>query len=320
MRCVVTGASGFLGSHLVHRLVSDGHEVLCVVRTSSDLWRLTDLSDVRYTYASLSNISDTSHDISQFAPEVTFHLAWTGGNSRKYVNDPAQVFENVPGSLVLMRLVADAGCKTVVALGSCVEYGAVRVPVSEADPVIPTNLYGSAKAGTSVLMQGLCDALGVRFCGVRLFWAYGPKDDHLRMIPSVVGKLLAGQRPSLTPGEQLWDFLYVGDAVEALISLATSSNAKGVFNLGSGMPVSIKSVVEQIRDLINPSLELGFGDVGYAEDQIMHLQADVTKLRNATGWSPTTPLKEGLRITVDSQRLVGEQNRSSSKPRSKANV
>ena len=88
------------------------------------------------------------------------------------------------------------------------------------------------------------------------------------------------------------------DAVEAIWQVAASPKATGIFNLGSGEAYAIRSIVERIRDLIDPDLLLGFGEVPYRPDQIMHLQADISRLREVSGWSPQVSLDEGLRRTV----------------------
>ncbi|MGH9606795.1 MAG: NAD-dependent epimerase/dehydratase family protein [Terracidiphilus sp.] len=300
MRCLVTGASGFVGSHLVRQLVAEGHEVVATVRHTSDLWRLNDTRKrIRLIFASLSAIQSVREVIVQFRPEVAFHLAWTGGNSSKFVNQPGQVFENVPGSLELVRILAETGCGALIYAGSSLEYGTFQIPVRETDLPFPSNLYGAAKYGAEVLVQGLCRSYGVRFCGARIFWTYGPMDDQLRMIPSVIASLLEGRRPRLTEGSQLWDFLYIDDAIRALVLLAETTGAAGIFNLGAGEPVSVRHVAELIRDLISPSLELVFGEVPFGSNQVMHLEPEVTRLRTATGWSPTIGLMEGLWRTVE---------------------
>ncbi len=123
-------------------------------------------------------------------------------------------------------------------------------------------------------------------------------DDRNHMIPQVILTLLQGDKPSLTLGEQRWDYLYVEDAVEVIWRAATTSSAQGIFNLGSGEVHTIKSIVERVRDLIDPNLPLGFGEVPYRPDQIMHLQADISRLQSVTGWSPQVSLEEGLERTV----------------------
>ncbi|MCU1225283.1 MAG: Nucleoside-diphosphate-sugar epimerase [Edaphobacter sp.] len=303
MRCLITGVSGFLGSHLARALIAEGHDVLAIVRPTSDLWRLDEIkSKLSFAFATLNTIETAREPIAKFRPEVAFHLAWTGGNSNKFVNQLSQVFENVPGTLELVRILAEAGCATVIYAGSSVEYGVFNIPASESDLPKPANLYGAAKYGAEVLVNGLCHAYRMRFCGVRVFWTYGPQDEAVRMIPSVIASLLDVQRPRLTEGRQLWDFLYIDDAVRAFLLLASTVSAEGVFNLGSGQPVTIRAVVESIRDLIDPSLELGFGEVPYGANQVMHLQPDVSQLQTATGWRPEVGLTDGIRRTVEWHR------------------
>ncbi len=198
-------------------------------------------------------------------------------------------------SFILAR---QAQAKTFIFYGSGLEYGTYNIPVRETDPVEPTNLYGACEAGNNADGGNNFRFSGIRFCSVRPFWTYGPRDDANRMIPSLIEKLLDRQRPALTAGKQLWDFLFIDDATEAVIRLAQSPNASGVFNMGSGLAVPLGQVAEHVRDLIDPSLELGLGDVPYPRGQIMHLQADVSRLNSFTGWHPSVGLADGLRRTV----------------------
>jgi nucleoside-diphosphate-sugar epimerase len=118
------------------------------------------------------------------------------------------------------------------------------------------------------------------------------------MIPSLIRQLLKGEEPSLTAGEQLWDYLHVEDAARAFIAVA-ERQAEGVFNLGSGAAHSLRTTIETIRDLINPRLPLGFGRVPYRSDQVMRLQADIRRLTLEVDWKPSISLEEGLKDTVN---------------------
>ena len=298
MRCVVTGASGFLGGALVTRLVEQGSTVLAVVRPESKLWRLLPvIESIELAYASLQDISSIESQIVDFKPGIVYHAAWSGGDSSKYLNSLDQM-TNVPGSLELVNLAGRAQAKAFIFFGSGVEYGKFRVPVSENDVAEPNNLYGATKLTTGIATKSLCDMWKMRYCCVRPFWTYGPKDSDLRMIPSLTEQLLDRKRPSLTKGDQLWDYLYIDDATDALVSLGQTPDAKGIFNLASGQAVPLRSVIEGIRDLIDPTLELGLGDVPYGPHQVMHLQASIDRLKEVTGWQPKVGLVDGLKATV----------------------
>jgi len=300
VRCLVTGATGFLGSHLTRLLLKKGNEVGVLIRLNSDTWRIGDiLSGVRVIRGDIAAVSQVSDEIQSFKPDVVFHLAWHGGNSYKYQNDPSQIFKNLYGSLELVHLAKEAGSQRWVGLGTSVEYGKYEIPITENLRPMPDTLYGISKYCTCLSAEKLCQLYGIDFIWFRPFWLYGPYDDPLRMIPSVILALTRAEKPALTLGEQRWDYLYVEDAVEAIWRVATTPQTQGIFNLGSGEAHSIRSIVERIRDLIDPSLPLGFGEVPYRPDQVMHLQADISRLRQATGWSRQVSLDEGLQRTVE---------------------
>ncbi len=270
-----------------------------MLRGESDHRRLNDVwDDLRVIEGNLRSIPQAADLIRRFGPDTLFHLAWHGASSFRYQDDPAQVFDNLMGTLELVRVAADAGCKCWIGMGSVLECGNYLVPHPEDVKIAPKSLYGAAKHSAGLIAEHLCRIQVTRFAWLRLFWAYGPDDDPARMIPYLITSLLKKQRPALTPGEQRWDYIYIDDVIEGLCRVAASPGAAGVFNLGSGEAHSIRTVATQIRDLIDPALPLGFGDMPYRPDQIMHLQADITRLRDATGWSPRIDLTGGLRRTV----------------------
>ena len=299
MRCLVTGASGHLGSFLTERLVREGAEVTALVRPQSDLWRLSGMLDrISVLRADLSDISSVASAINQAKPEATFHLAWQGVTSA-FKDNPEQITLNVNGSLNLFEIVRAAGCKLWVGVGSQAEYGPHDAILTEETPERPVTAYGVGKLCTGLLTRKLCELSGVRYLWLRLLATYGPKDDERHLLPAVIRRLLAGEEVALTPGEQIWDYLFVEDAAEAIYRAAVTPQAEGVFNLGSGEAHSIRSVIERVRDLIDSSLPLGFGKVPYPTDQLMRLETSIDRLRRATGWTPRVNLEEGLRRTVE---------------------
>lgn len=304
-RVLVTGAAGFIGSHLLPVLLSEGVEVAALLRPESDFWRIRHLLPrVTLIDGDLRELSSAEDAIRDFAPGAIIHLAWYGVGNR-YRDDPLQVTNNLQASLALVDLARRVGCAAFVGLGSQAEYGPLSGPVDEDAPTRPTTLYGATKLSTYLLCRQLAAQFGVRFAWLRLFSAYGPADNPGWMIPSLILSLLRRERPSLTEGTQRWDYVFAADTAEAIFRVATTPTASGVFNLGSGEAHSIRAVVEQIRDQIDPALPLGFGEVPFREDQVMHLQADTARLRRETGWRPRTPLAEGLAETVRWYRKHG---------------
>jgi nucleoside-diphosphate-sugar epimerase len=116
--------------------------------------------------------------------------------------------------------------------------------------------------------------------------------------------LIDGRRPRCTPGTQKWDYLHIDDVARAVLAAAMADGAAGLFNLSSGEPVAVRAIVERLRDIAAPGLDLAFGELPFGPDQIMHLEGDNTRLRQATGWSPAVRLDDGLRQVVEELRLA----------------
>jgi len=299
MRAFVTGATGYLGSYLTELLVERGESVAILCRPRSNLWRIQHLlSKVTKIEGDLLSLSEIEPKIVKFAPDTVFHLGWFGVTNA-FHNDFRQVEENIQGTLSLIKVSIKAGSRTWLGLGSQAEYGPHCQKISELAETSPTTLYGRAKLCTFLLARKLIAKSRMRFLWVRVFSTYGPKDNPSWMIPYLIQTIMQGKRPSLTSCEQKWDYLYAQDAARAIYLAAATEKAQGVYNLGSGQAVPLCSIVERLRNLINPSIALGFGDIPYRPDQVMHLEADISRLNKATGWSPQINLDEGLKRTVD---------------------
>lgn len=291
-RIVVTGATGFIGAALCRHLLDLGHPVAIIGRASSH-WRIADLVErITFIKGDLGAIEAIVPQLTAFRPDAIVHLAWdgVGGADR---NDLRQV-DNITWTARLISIAAEAGAETFVGVGSQAEYGPKTSVISEDAETEPTTLYGEAKLSAYRLSKMICAQRGIRFAWGRVFSTYGPGDHPRWMIPGLIGQLLNRKRPALTAGEQLWDYLHVNDAASALATILNSSAADGVFNLGSGYAQPLRTTVEVVRDAIDPKLELGWGEVPYRSDQVMILQADVSRLQSL-GWAPQVDLTDGLR-------------------------
>ena len=303
MRCLVTGGTGLVGSNLVRLLLQHGWQVAALMRPTSNPWRIQDvINSMEVIPGDLSSINSAGSAIREFDPDIVFHMGWHGVGNRCH-NSPEQITQNLVGSMALLQLVSGTCCKRWIGLGSQAEYGPRNGVLRERLVPRPETSYGLAKLCSGLLSMNLCEAYGIGFTWLRLLAVYGPADDPEHLIPYVILSLIRGQKPSLTDGEQQWDYLYVEDAAAAIYQAALAAQGQGIFNLGSGESHSVRDVAQHIRDLFDPSLPLGFGEVPYKSGQVMHLQASITRLRKATGWTPQVPLAEGLARTVTWYRL-----------------
>lgn len=166
-------------------------------------------------------------------------------------------------------------------------------------PANPENGYGMAKLCAGLMSRTEAAALGVDHVWARVLSVYGPHDGPATMISGTIRALLAGQCPPLTKGEQQWDYLYSADAAEAFYLMALRGQNGSVYPLGSGQARPLKEYILALRDAIDPALSLGFGQVPYGPNQVMHLQADIAPLTRDTGFVPGTEFTEGIRKTIE---------------------
>jgi UDP-glucose 4-epimerase len=294
----LTGASGFIGSYVLRHLLDRGSRVAVLLRAKSDSWRIADVIDsASRIHGDLSDTSTFEPAFAKFGPEAVVHLAW-GGVQGRHRNDLLQL-RNLHDTIELLNATSRCDARHFIGLGSQAEYGPCEGLVAEGAPTHPTTLYGATKLSACHLTEQICRLAGMRFAWLRLFSAYGPRDDAGWLIPSTILGLLRGERPPLTKGEQLWDYIHADDVAAAICDVASAPGAGGVFNIGSGETATIRSIVERVRDLVAPGAALGFGELDYRPDQVMHLQADIGRLRAAIGWEPKVILSNGLAQTAE---------------------
>ena len=292
---VVTGATGMIGTALCTLAASRGMDVLAIVRPGSKrLAQLPDSPHIRMIPCALQDYASLQ------LPErydAFFHLAWdkTAGAAR---DDAMLQTENIRTTLAAVTLAAKLGCTAFVGAGSQAEYGPTSQPLCAATPTDPRSGYGIAKYAAGKLSRMLCGQLGLRHCWTRILSVYGELDAPHTFIQTCIRTLLAGETPALTPCGQLWDYLYAGDAAEALLAIGERGADGGVYCLGSGKARPMREYAEIIRDQIAPDAVLGFGERDYYPHQPMYLCADLTDLTRDTGYVPTTDFAEGIRRTI----------------------
>lgn len=290
MRVIVTGATGFLGRSLLKRLEAAGDDIC--------LWQRRDpTTDARVHRIDLATAA-LDRDIlatafRAFAPDVVIHLAW-GHATNLHRNDPRHYMENLRFTEHLIDVVADSPRTFFVGIGSQAEYGTANRMLTPATPAHPLNAYGRAKkiAGDYALAR-----LGHRAAWLRLLTAYGPGDDPNKFLPHLVRSFTSGVAPDMSPGDQLWDWLHVEDAVAGIESVARH-RAGGLHVLAAGEAATLKDVAFRLRDIArkrgHKALDPNVGARAYNANELMVLTGDASSLRRATGWAPKISLDQGL--------------------------
>lgn len=293
---IITGASGFVGSALVQQAINDNFRPIIFTRSTSNAFRINDVEKYCHVF-SYNDIhkKECVKKIAAMKPQALIHCAWEGvaGKDR---NDAIQL-NNIALTLDFVKFAHQVKCKQWIGIGSQAEYGNPNCRVNETHTTSPTTIYGKTKLGCCFSALALCQAFGIHGAWVRLFSLYGPQDNAHWLIPYLIKELSLGHSPQLTRCEQQWDYLYIDDVAHGILSIL-NTQASGIFNLGSGRTVQLKKVVDAIRKLVNPTIKINYGAQNYRPDQVMHLEANISKIKKETGWSPQVSLNQGIKKTV----------------------
>lgn len=238
---------------------------------------------------------------------VFYHLAWeeTTGEAR---NDMYLQNKNVEYTLDAVRLAYRLGCRTFIGAGSQAEFGRGEGMVNEETPVKPENGYGIAKLCAGLMSKEECHSLGTKHIWSRMLSVYGPYDGENSMIMYSIKRLLKGEEPELTAGEQMWDYLYSEDAARAFLALGERGKDGNVYCIGSGRGRPLKEYMYLLRNTVNSMLPLGLGKVPYGEWQIIYLYADISRLCKDTDFVPEISFEEGIRRTVEWEKKQVSSN------------
>jgi len=294
-RAIVNGALGAVGQALVQGLLSRGMETWALCYPSDP--RVSHLPPQAHVIRLDMREIETLPTLLPEGADAFFHLAWMATIGPNRDNALLQT-ENIRCAVLAAQTAKALGCSVFVGAGSQAEHGRIEGLVTADAPCFPTTGYGIAKLAAGQLTRLACARLSLRHVWARILSAYGPGGDTLSVIPTILAKLTHGEKPSLTAGEQQWDFCYTTDVAEALIRMAESGRDGAIYPVGSGETRSLREYFEIIRDAVDPSLPLGIGDLPYPPNQVMHLQADLTPLRRDTGFEPCVPFEEGIRLTL----------------------
>jgi nucleoside-diphosphate-sugar epimerase len=298
---LITGATGAVGMGLIDALLKHNVRVVAVVRGNSNRAdRIKESDMVKKVECDLAQMENLPKLVQEtgWKPDVFYHFAWDGtfGDSR---NDMYAQNENVKYALNAVKAADEMGCSAFIGAGSQAEYGRVEGKLNASVPAFPENGYGMAKLCAGQMTRVECEKRGLRHIWTRILSVYGEYDGSATMVMSTIGKLLRGEKPSCTAGEQMWDYIYAKDAGRAFYLLGESGIAGKTYCIGSGSARPLRQYIEEIRNAVNPKAEIGFGDVPYSEKQVMYLCADISDLTADTGFLPEYTFEQGIRETVD---------------------
>lgn len=301
---LVTGAGGFIGSHLVERLVGLGAQVRALVRyTSHGGWGWLDHSDVKgEVEVVLGDVQDAESVLSALdGIDVVFHLAALIAIPYSYSAPFSYVRTNVEGTLNVLQGARRAGVGRVVQTSTSEVYGtALRVPIAEDHPLQGQSPYSASKIGADKLAESFFLSYGLPVATIRPFNVYGPRQSARAIIPTIITQALAGSEIRLGNLEPTRDLTFVEDTVDGFIRLAESPDAVGqVVNVGSGKEISVGDLAALVLRLVGRELPIvSEGERTRPQgSEVERLCADASRAR-ALGWEPQRTLEAGLDQTI----------------------
>ena len=296
-KVLITGITGFLGSHIAENLIASNIAVIGLKRSNSDIWRCKGFEDAVH-WVDIDEEGLYEKELSAMDFDTVIHGAWIGVAS-DLRNDWGEQSKNISFLLSLLEISKNAGASKFIFLGSQAEYGSFNGKINEDYPANAVNAYAGVKLACLELVKTFCLTNNMNWIWLRLFSFFGEKENSNWLIPSLIRLMKVGNQMDFTKGEQKYAYLYVKDFATIMNSLVTSSVQSGIYNVSSSESRTIKSLIEEIRDYVNPNFVLNFGALPYRVNQSMHMEGDSEKLFSQIGKINSTDFRKALVTTLE---------------------
>ena len=295
MRIFVTGASGFIGQHVVPLLVKDKHELLILRRKTTH--KSKEKIKSKTVIGDLRNLDRIKREIIRFDPQACLHLAWEGIPDYSY----EQSKSNLDYSMSLFQmLVSQTACCKIIVSGSSWEYGKTRGICREDDKAAVTSFFTWAKNAVYTGGSLLCSQRGVDFVWLRIFFAFGPGQKKHALIPTLYNAFKNGRTPDIKNPFNAQDFIYVTDVAEAFRQAVQKSIRSGIYNIGREEPVRVSVVCNMVgKQMFNKSSGIKRTSLKKTVPRSVRNWADTFKFRHATAWRPRVSIQEGIKNHVE---------------------
>lgn len=297
MKILVTGATGFLGSHIVEGLIGSRNEIIATCRKSSKRDELPFYQSIIWVETDQYGWENV---IQSFAPEIIIHAAWSGVNSISRDNKDIQL-SNISFTDQLLDLGKKCKIRKFISLGSQAEYGEFSEKINELYPVNPITSYGHVKLSVLKTVQEYCEKHHIEWYWLRVFSIFGERESDLWLIPKLINNILTNKKSmDFTPCEQEYAYLYVRDFANIVKKIVESVNpCPGVYNISSNSAIKLSKLLNMIRDKIDPNFKLNFGVIPYRSNQPMHIEGDMGKYIKQFGDIQLSDFDVSLNKTIE---------------------
>lgn len=291
-KVIITGGSGPVGLALIQRLLKENIEILLFQRKlSGRRIYLPEDPHIHVEYRTLAELNDYVPKANDY--DVFFHLGWANVQPATRNNLEKQL-ENIPYSMAAVELAKRAGCHSFIGVGSQAEYGRHNEALREDTVCRPEIAYGIMKLCACHSTRLLCEKYGIRHIWPRILSGYGFYDNMSSVLVSGILSCLDGKKMEFSKGEQIWDFIHMNDAANALYLIAKRGRNGAVYPVGGGDARPLKEYIRVMCEKLGKPEDMELGRIPYSDAQIMHLEADISSLKADTGWEPEIRFEDGI--------------------------
>ena len=297
---IVTGADGFLGKYLIEKLLQEGKNILAIVRRKDSIFlEKNEYSKLFAIKCDISNSIELGKKIKETGIEwdTLYHLAWEGtsGDRRK---DVLCQEKNIANTIMLIALMSELKIQNFIGSGSLAEIECKKYVLEDGSTPNPVAMYAAAKLALHMMSKIECNRLGINHIWGIFSNIYGVGDTTNNFVNFAATLMLSGKRASFTTGEQLYDFIYIDDFINALYLMGERGKNNHCYFLGNGSSRKLKEYIYCIRDEIDPRIPLYFGEVPYNGISLTEEELDISKAEKDLGFQPKVAFEEGIRRTI----------------------
>ncbi|MEK7188195.1 MAG: NAD-dependent epimerase/dehydratase family protein [Patescibacteria group bacterium] len=304
---LVTGASGFIGSHLVRRLVRDGHRVAILLQPDSDVRRIKDLlPSLEVRMGDIANPVEVEKALHGLHPRGVFHLAARLTRIDSETSAEEFIRVNTLGTIWLLQALREDNYQFFIQAGSSLEYGIKKAPLQERNQCEPTVPYGLAKLTASLYCQAFADAFGKPITVFRIFTPYGPGMERGKLMEVLVSASLRNEDIRLTSPAVNRDLIFISDVIEILVEAMEKSAAqKGeIFNLASGQAVTLAELVDLVIKQTGSKSKVLWGSLEQPPHDSGCQAADMAKTFCVFSWRPKYSLEDGVKKMIEADKSI----------------
>ena len=303
-KAIVTGANGFVGSHVCAELCREGIKVYAVIKDKNEkIDNISSLDGLEIVYCDLDGITRLPELIADRDVDVFYHFAWVGSAGELRCDERIQL-KNALWTADALKTAAEIGCSKFVNAGSIMEKETYTAVFAQDSRPGAAYIYGAGKLAAHTICKPIANKLGIALCWASITNAYGVGELSPRFINTTIRKILAGEPLQFTAATQNYDFLYVDDVARAFRLIGEHGLANREYTIGSGNARPLREFILELQAELAPESEPLFGNVPFTGVNMPLEAFDTTALREDCGFEPSLSFAEGCRRTYEWLRSI----------------